>query len=245
MNELAPQQIQRVLHDEKASAWRRYALLTVGRACPGRLLLYEVLTGLFAGMPGASGYAARRLAYRALLGRMGRKVTIGRHVVLRGAARIALGDRVALDDNVVLDARGEGARIEIEDGVLISRNTIVRARDGVLRIGAGSDIGANCIAATDSRLDIGRDVLVAAYAYLVAGGNHRYDDPDTPILRQGFVSRGGVKIEDNVWIGAHTVVMDGVTIGAGSVVGAQSLVNSSLPPRSVAWGSPARVRKSR
>ncbi len=239
------QQIQRVLHESGEPAWRQYARLTVGDGGLGRLLRYECVTGLFQGCPGALGYALRRVAWRSLFGRCGRGVTIGRNVTLRGTDRISLGNRVVLDDNVVLDARGPDARIEIEDGVLISRNTIVRARGGLLRVGAGSDIGANCVVATDSKLEIGKDVLLAAFTYITAGGQHNYADPNTPIIRQGFTSKGGVVIEDDVWIGSHTTVSDGVRIGTGTVIGAHSFVNKSIEPRSIAWGVPAQRHRGR
>ena len=53
--------------------------------------------------------------------------------------------------------------------------------------------------------------------------------------------KGKVVIEDDVWIGAHSVVLPGVTIGRGAVVGASSLVLKDIPPFAVAWGTPAEV----
>ena len=53
--------------------------------------------------------------------------------------------------------------------------------------------------------------------------------------------KGKVVIEDDVWIGAHSVVLPGVTIGRGAVVGASSLVLKDIPPFSLAWGVPAKV----
>ena len=240
-----PQQIQQAMHGSSEHAWKQYARLTVGAPSLGRLLKYEMVTGLFMAWPGAAGLALRRMAYRSLLGGMDRGVTIGRNVTLRGAAQIRLGRQVALDDHVVLDARGPDASIEIGEGTLISRNTIIRARNGRIVIGEGSDIGANCILATNSRLEIGRDALIAAFCYVTAGGHHRYDDPDTPIIRQGFISKGGVIIGDDVWLGSHTTVLDGVRIGRGAVVGAHSLVNRDIDPLSIAWGIPARPQSMR
>lgn len=238
-------QIQHTLRDRREPAWKRYARLTVGTPCVGRLLLHELLTGLLGGLPGAAGLALRSVGYRLLLGSIGRGTTIGRGVTLRGAARIRLGHGVAVDDFAVLDARGPEAAIEIGDGTLISRNTILRARNGRIEIGPGCDVGANCILGTDSHLRLGREVLVAAFCYLTAGGHHAYEDPDTPIIRQGLVSKGGIEVGDDVWLGSHTAVLDGVRIGAGAVVGAHSLVNKSLPERAVAWGQPARQRRTR
>lgn len=239
------QQIQGVLHDEKQATWRKYALLTVGEASWARLLNYELRIGLLGAVPGALGYVLRRRFYRSLFAGCGRGVMIGRNVTLRGASRITLGDGVLVDDNCVLDARGAEARIEIGAGVVLSRNTIVRTRGRELVIGAGTDVGCNCIVATDSRLVLGRDVLVAAFTYITAGGNHNMDRRDVPISQQGFTSLGGVSVGDGAWIGAHCTVMDGVTIGPGAVVGAHSLVRRDVPDFAVAYGIPCRVQGQR
>lgn len=237
--------IHDIYEDRSLPAWKRYALLAVGTASVGRLLLYELLTLCFGGLPGMAGYGLRRHTYRWILGGMGRNVTIGRNVTLRGGCRIHLGDDVHIDDNCVLDARGATASIAIGDGVLIARNSIVRARDGRLTIGDGADIGCNCILGTDSRLAVGDKVLIAAFAYLVAGGNHVFDDPDTPVIDQGTTSRGGIAVGDGSWIGARVTVLDGVTIGAGAVVGSHALVTRDIPPRAVAQGTPAEVVRER
>ena len=239
------QQIQGVLGDERQPTWKKYALLTVGTVGWVRLLNYEARTALLGAVPGALGYVLRRRFYRSLFARCGRGVMIGRNVTLRGASRITLGDGVLIDDNCVLDARGPEARIELGAGVVLSRNTIVRTRGRELIIGAGSDIGCNCVVATDSRLVLGRDVLVAAFTYLTAGGNHNYARRDVPILHQGFTSRGGVTVGDGAWIGAHCTVMDGSSIGPGAIVGAHSLVRGEVPAYAVAYGIPCRVQGQR
>jgi acetyltransferase-like isoleucine patch superfamily enzyme len=239
------QQIQKNLNQPGEASWRQYARLVVGRESVGALIRHELLTGCLGGCAGAAGLWLRRKFYPRLFAACGRGLIVGRNVTLRGASNISIGKNVAMDDNVVLDARGAEARIEIGDGVLISRNTIIRARNGTVRIGDASDIGANCVLATDSKLEIGRDVLVAAFTYITAGGNHAYKDPAVPIIRQGFVSRGGVTVGDDVWIGAHSTVMDGVSIGRGAVVGAHSLVNKSIDAMAIAWGVPALKRSQR
>jgi len=238
-------QTQNTLKQSHTSPWRVYAQLVVGYPSLPTLLKHECLTGLFGDWPGALGYWLRRRTYRHLFDRAGTAAIIGRHVSIRGAKRIQLGHGVAIDDNVVLDARGEKGRIEIGDGVLISRNTIIRARNGTIRIGTGSDIGAHCLLATDQRLEIGANVLVAAYTYLCAGGNHAFDRTDIPIIQQGFIPKGGIIIEDDVWIGSHGMVMDGVTIGRGSVLGSHALANRDIPAYAIAWGQPAERRRSR
>ena len=238
-------QTQNILHESQTSPLRVYAQLVVGYPSLLALIRHECLTGLLERWSGALGYWLRRRAYRHLFRKLGPSAIIGRDVTIRGAKRITIGRGVAIDDNVVLDARGENGTIEIGDGVLISRNTIIRARNGAIRIGTGSDIGANCLLATDQHLEIGSNVLIAAFTYVCAGGNHAFDRTDIPIIKQGFVPKGGVLIEDDVWIGAHGMVMDGVTIQQGSVLGAHAIVNRNIPAFSVAWGQPAKCQRSR
>ncbi|WP_295895702.1 sugar O-acetyltransferase [uncultured Vibrio sp.] len=50
-----------------------------------------------------------------------------------------------------------------------------------------------------------------------------------------------ITVEDDVWIGGHTVVLAGVTIGKGSVIGAGSVVTKDIPPNTLACGNPAKI----
>lgn len=53
-----------------------------------------------------------------------------------------------------------------------------------------------------------------------------------------------IVIEDDVWIGAHCIILKGVTIGARSIIGAGSVVTKSIPADCVAGGNPCRVIKN-
>lgn len=88
---------------------------------------------------------------------------------------------------------------------------------------------------------IGNDVMLAQHIVL-SGLNHDYEDVTIPPASQG-VSKKPIHIEDNVWIGANSVVTAGVTIGRHSIIGAGSVVTRDIPPFSVAVGNPARVIK--
>jgi len=226
-------------------AWQAYAELTVGRPSLPALLLYELVTGCLAMWPGAAGILLRRVFYRMLLGSMGSRVSIGRNVVLRGAGRIHLGADVMIDDGCVLDARGPEGCVTLGDGVLLSRHTILRARNGVLEVGAGSDIGCFCLLGTDCRLVLGRDVLLGAYTYIVAGGRHRFDGVDGPVIQQGKEPGQGIEIGDGAWLGTRVTVLDGASVGPGAVIGAHALVTDDVPANHVAYGSPARARRER
>ena len=60
-------------------------------------------------------------------------------------------------------------------------------------------------------------------------------------IQHGSFSFGPIKVCKNARIGAYSVVLPGVTIGQGSIIGANSLVSEDIPPYSIAFGSPAKV----
>lgn len=112
---------------------------------------------------------------------------------------------------------------------------------GGLRIGADSYINAGCVLYTGNGIDIGSHVLVAANCCF-APVNHAFRDRDRLIVEQRFQpSRGGILVEDDVWIGAGCVLLDGAVLRRGCVVGALSLVRGELPAYSISRGNPAIV----
>jgi virginiamycin A acetyltransferase len=116
---------------------------------------------------------------------------------------------------------------------------------GNLIIGERVYVNSGCVLYTGNGIVIGNDVLLAANCTL-APVNHEYRDPRLPISRQGFKpSKGGIVIEDNVWIGSNTVVLDGAHICSGVVVSAGSLVIGRLDADSIYGGAPAKRLKSR
>jgi len=71
--------------------------------------------------------------------------------------------------------------------------------------------------------------------------NHRFDDPEVPIIDQGHYPSASVVLESGCWIGANTIVLPGVTIGRNAVVGAGSVVSRSIAAKTLAAGNPAKV----
>lgn len=97
-------------------------------------------------------------------------------------------------------------------------------------------------------VEIGNNVLMASKIYISDCSHGSYignsDDSDprvTPADRS--LSVKPVKIQDNVWLGEFVSVLPGVTIGEGTIVGANSVVTKSLPPYVIAVGSPAKPIK--
>jgi acetyltransferase-like isoleucine patch superfamily enzyme len=231
---------QEQLFDRRTSAREKYAALVVGRPEWGALVKHELVTLASQSMPGALGLALRQALYPTLLGECGRNVVFGQNVVLRHPHKIRIGDDVVIDDNCLIDAKGEANRgITIGSGVFIGRNTILSCKNGDIDVNDGANIGFNCEIFSASSVRVGRDVLIAAYCYLI-GGDHDFSDPSLPVLAQERRS-AGVAIGDGAWLGAGAKILDGVSIGERAVVGAAAVVRDAVPAGAIAVGIPAKV----
>jgi acetyltransferase-like isoleucine patch superfamily enzyme len=232
--------VQDELSQPEVSAREKYAALIVGKRGWEALVRYEAVVLLSQCVPGALGLALRRSLYPLLLGACGRNVVFGQNVVLRHPHKIRIGDNVVIDDNCLIDAKGESnSGIRIGSGVFIGRNTILSCKNGDISLAEGANVGFNCEIFSASHVQIGRNVLIAAYCYLI-GGDHEFGDPARPVLEQARTS-AGITVGDGAWLGAAAKVLDGVEIGPNAVIGAGALVRESVPERATAVGVPARV----
>ena len=112
---------------------------------------------------------------------------------------------------------------------------------GNLIIGENVVINAGCVLYTGNGILIGKNVAIAANCTF-APVNHEYLRRDLPISQQGFrPSKGGIIIEDDVWVGANCVILDGAILRRGCVIGAGSLVRSEIAPYSINVGHPLSV----
>jgi len=235
---------QEQLFEPGKSSREKYSALVVGQPGLGALVKYELIVMLAQARTGAFGLALRKALYPALLGSCGRNVVFGQNVVLRHPHKIRIADNVVIDDNCLLDAKGERNRgITIGSGVFVGRNTILSCKDGDIEVADGANIGFNCELFSASRVTVGRDVLIAAYAYII-GGDHDFSDPSKSVLAQSRTS-ACVAIGDGVWIGAGAKILDGVTVGDRAVIGAGAVVREDVQASAIAVGIPARVVSSR
>lgn len=86
------------------------------------------------------------------------------------------------------------------------------------------------------KVKIGKYTMIANDVHIL-GGDHLFDIPGTPIV---FSGRGFLKetvIGDDVWIGAHTLIMTGVHIGNGAIVAAGSVISKDIPPYAIMGGA--------
>lgn len=111
---------------------------------------------------------------------------------------------------------------------------------GAVTIGADCAINSGTVIYTGNGVTIGEAVLIAANCTL-APTNHEFGDRTRRIRDQGFQpSRGGIVIEDDVWLGANVVVLDGAVIGRGAVIAAGAVVRGRIEPYAIYAGAPAR-----
>lgn len=90
---------------------------------------------------------------------------------------------------------------------------------------------------------IGNNVKIGGCVLITDTDAHPMDYMARRSSNEGTKS-APVVIEDDVWVGAHCIILKGVTIGARSVIGAGSVVTKSIPANRVAAGNPCRVIKN-
>jgi acetyltransferase-like isoleucine patch superfamily enzyme len=132
----------------------------------------------------------------------------------------------ACGSNVILSAGGKFVRpeeVSIGNNVFIGRNFHISARG--LSIGSNVLMGPNLIIESDD------------HSYNKVGV-FMFDVKDDRKL-------GPIIIEDDVWIGAGTIILKGVIIGEGSIVGAGSIVTKDIPPYTIGVGNPCKPIKTR
>jgi len=208
---------------------------------PARYLWETAVTTLFGRVPALPGLALRSLAYRAILGMDG-AAAIETGVRLRFADNIRLGNGVYLDESTYLHACPNGITIGADSLVMHGAILHVYNFRGIphagIRIGRGCLIGELNVLRGQGGIEIGDRVYFAPLVQLLAV-DHVFDDPERPFTEQGITAEG-IRVGDDVWIGAGAVVTDGVVVGSGSVVAAGAVVTSDVPERSVVGGVPAR-----
>lgn len=100
----------------------------------------------------------------------------------------------------------------------------------------------------ENKLSIGHYCSIGPYVQFVLSADHRIDTISTypykvkyGILDTEGISKGDIIIDDDVWIGANSIVLSGVHIGQGAIVGAGAVVNSDVPPYAIVGGVPAKI----
>lgn len=183
---------------------------------------------------------------KSLIGLLLVKYYHSKHIILMGKINISgiplfvfkFNGKLILGDNVHLKSNKRSYHLNMHSPVKI----MVDKKNSLIEIGDNTRINGSCIHA-NKRIMIGKNCLIAANCQIIDGNGHDLSFPDVENRINTFGDAKEIIIEDNVWVGANSIILPGVKIGYGSVIAAGSVVVKSIPPMSVAGGNPAKVIK--
>lgn len=182
------------------------------------------------------------------LGQSSGVLFLGSNVTLRHPQFIKIGRGNILEDFVFIDALSTDG-VNLGNNVKIAKHTTIECT-GVIRnigkgliIGSNSAIGAYSYIGAQGGIKIGENVIMGPRVNFHSE-NHNYNDLNIPIRLQGE-SRKGIVVEDDCWVGAGSVFLDGSYVEKGCVIAAGSVVKAHFPPFSIIGGVPAKIIKSR
>ena len=162
---------------------------------------------------------------------------VGKHVQISHGKHIRCGKNVKFEDyseihGLCSEGLNFGDYVTISRGVMIRPSSYYGGDLGIgLTMGEHSSIGPYGYVGCSGRITIGKNVMFGPKCSLFAE-NHVFSDTQSSIKSQG-VKQKGITVEDDCWIGSNVTILDGVTIGKGSVIGAGTLVTRDIPAGSI------------
>lgn len=173
---------------------------------------------------------------------------LGKNVIFFNPPKVTYGKFLRLGNQVYVSALSKNG-IQFGDNVSIGafgRVIVSTSLDNIgdkIKIGNNVGIGEFAYLGGAGGLEIGDECIIGQYLSCHPE-NHIYSDLNISIRYQG-VTRKGIKIGNNCWVGAKVTVLDGVIVGNGCIIAAGSVVTKSFPDNSIIGGVPARILKSR
>ena len=174
---------------------------------------------------------------------------VGKKVQITHGRHIKCGENVKFEDYAEIhglcsDGLSFGDNVTISKGVMIRPSSYYGGDLGFgLSIGDNSSIGPHGYIGCSGKIKIGENVMLGPKCSLFAE-NHIFIDTNSTIKSQG-VQQKGITIEDDCWIGSNVIILDGVTIGKGSVIGAGTLVTKDIPCNSIIMDKRNKVIQKR
>ena len=174
---------------------------------------------------------------------------LGKGVQISHGKHIRCGKNVKFEDfaeihGLCSNGLNFGDYVTISRGVMIRPSSYYGGDYGIgLTIGEHSSIGPYGYVGCSGRIVIGKNVMFGPKCSLFAE-NHVFSNTDNSIKSQG-VQQKGITIEDDCWIGSNVIILDGVTIGKGSVIGAGTLVSKDVPAGSVVFDKREKMVRER
>ncbi len=176
-------------------------------------------------------------------------VLMGKGVSIRHARQLHVGRNFIAEDDCEIHCHSSrgitfGNKVTVGSFALIRPTNYYGGDVGEgLKVGDNSNIGPYSYIGCSGFIEIGSNVMISPRVSIYAE-NHNFARTDVPMKEQG-VTRESVRIEDDCWIAANSVILAGVTVGRGSIVAAGSVVTKDVEPYSFVGGVPARLLRSR
>ena len=126
----------------------------------------------------------------------------------------------------------------------IQEYVIIRAFNKPITIGRYTQINPFTVIYGFNEVVIGNEVMIAPHCMIVSG-SHNYKQTDISMRFAKEFTKGPIIIEDGVWIGANSTILDGVRIGNNAVVAANSVVTKDVLPYEIVGGAPAKKIRNR
>ncbi len=176
-----------------------------------------------------------------------KKVFIGKNVTILNKSNFVLGKNVTIESYTILDGYAS-QKIILGDNTKIGSFSKLLSTSHFSKLGVGLKMGNNSAIGDYTHfgapggIEIGDDVIMGSYISFHAE-NHNFSDTTKLIREQGVTSKG-IKLGNNIWVGAKVTFLDGCVVGNNSVVAAGAVVNGVYPDNSVIGGVPAKVIKT-
>ena len=163
----------------------------------------------------------------------------GKNCCLEISGDVKIGKQVYIGDQVSLIVE-KGAALHIADHSFIGESCYIKCFGGHIEIGRDVSINSKSFINGCGGVKIGDNTRIGTQSIIIAS-NHKFDDPD--VLVKDAITKKGVRLGENIWLGARVTVLDGVQIANDTVIGACSLVTKPLTESGVYVGVPAKKMK--
>jgi acetyltransferase-like isoleucine patch superfamily enzyme len=164
------------------------------------------------------------------------KIKVSNSVGYRGIPFIRNEGKILIGDNVKINSKYKSNPIGFE-----SRCTFVVKSDAIFTIGKNSGI-SNSTFICWKKIHIGENVMIGGGCKFYDTDFHPIETKDR-INNKSNVNTREIVVEDNVFIGAGSIILKGSRIGKSSIIGAGSVVSKIIPPNEIWAGNPARCIK--
>jgi acetyltransferase-like isoleucine patch superfamily enzyme len=175
-----------------------------------------------------------------------KKIYLGKNCTITNKTNIQFGKNVTIESYSVIDGFAKN-KIIFGDGVKIGSFSKLLSTSHLATFGVGMKIGNNSAVGDFTHfgatggLEIGNDVIMGSYVSFHSE-NHNFSESSTLIREQGVNSKG-IKIGNNIWVGAKVTFLDGCEVGDNCIVAAGAVVKGVFPSNSLIGGVPAKIIK--